>query len=85
MNIVRTIAVPEEILLTLRKSEDDFIIELKRTAAVKYYKEKKLSLGQCALLAEMSEENFIKCLSDEKISIFNYESNDELLEDIKNA
>lgn len=85
MNVVKQIAFPEEILLTLRKNEDDFIIDLKRSAAVKYYKEKKLSIGQCALLAEMSEESFIKYLSKEGVSIFNYESENELLEDIKNA
>jgi len=32
--------VPQKILLTLRESKDEFIRELKITAAVKYYKEK---------------------------------------------
>lgn len=85
MNVSRKIEFPEEILLTLRKSEDEFISEIKKTAAVKYYKEKKLSLGQCAVLAELCEEDFIKYLSYHKVSIFNYDSPDELFEDIRNA
>jgi len=85
MNINANVTVPQEILLTLRENEDEFILELKRTAAVRYFKEKKLSIGQCALLAEMSEENFIKYLSEQGISIFSFEDDDEILEDIKNA
>ncbi len=85
MNINASVTVPQEILLTLRENEDEFILELKRTAAVRYFKEKKLSIGQCALLAEMSEENFIKYLSEQGISIFSFEDDDEILEDIKNA
>lgn len=85
MNIHADILVPQEILLTLRESKDDFIKDLKKTAAVKYYKEKKLSIGQCALLADMNEEEFIKYLGENKISIFNFEDEDELLGDIKNA
>ncbi|MBE3592224.1 MAG: hypothetical protein PWQ34_1896 [Caldanaerobacter sp.] len=85
MKITGKIEIPAEILLSLKKSEDEFIIELKRTAAVRYYKEKKLSLGQCAALAEMSEEEFIKYLSSFDTSIFSFDNKEELLEDIKNA
>ncbi|NNG67188.1 UPF0175 family protein [Caldanaerobacter subterraneus] len=85
MKITGKIEIPAEILLSLKKSEDEFITELKRTAAVRYYKEKKLSLGQCALLAEMSEEEFIKYLSNFDAGIFFFDDKEELLEDIKNA
>ncbi|SHH79484.1 UPF0175 family protein [Clostridium grantii] len=85
MNVEANIMFPQEILLTLRESKDEFIKELKVTAAVKYYKDKRLSIGQCAILAEMSEEKFIKYLGEQGISIFNFENEEELLEDIKNA
>lgn len=85
MDINVYVKFPQEILLTLRESSDEFVIDMKRTVAVKYYREKKLSIGQCAELAEMSEEAFINYLSMHQISIFNFESEDELLEDIKNA
>ncbi len=79
------ITIPKEIMLSLRESSEDIVKDMKRTVAVKYYKENKLSLGQCAELAEMTKEDFIELLSSYKISIFNFENDEELLEDIKNA
>ena len=79
------ISLPEEILLSLRESSDNIVKDMKQTVAVKYYKERKLSLGQCSELAEMTKEDFIYLLSINKISIFNFEDDNELLEDIKNA
>ena len=85
MNIKKIIELPEEILLSLRTDEDEFIDEMKKTMAVKYYKNKKLSVGQGAELADMSEEDFIKLLGIEKVSIFRFDNRDELEEDVKNA
>lgn len=85
MDLNTNITLPEEIVLSLRKSDEDIVKDMKRTIAVKYYKDRKLSLGQCAELAEMSKEKFIKLLSSYEISIFNFENDEELLEDIKNA
>ena len=79
------INIPQEIVLSLRESSENIIKDMKRTVAVKYYKENKLSLGQCAELAELSKEEFIELLSSYKVSIFNFENDEELLEDIKNA
>ena len=79
------ITIPKEIMLSLRESSEDIVKDMKRTVAVKYYKENKLSLGQCAELAEMAKEDFIELLSSYKISIFNFDNDEELLEDIKNA
>ena len=78
------IEIPEEIIFSLRENEKDMVIEMKRISAVKYYIEKKLSLGQCSLLAEMSKEEFINYLSAQKISIFST-SREELMRDIENA
>ncbi|NYB72923.1 UPF0175 family protein [Sedimentibacter hydroxybenzoicus DSM 7310] len=85
MNYNTNISFPEEIVLSLRESSENIIKDMKRTVAVKYYKEKKLSLGQCSELAEMSKEDFIQLLASYKISIFNFTDDNELLEDIKNA
>jgi predicted HTH domain antitoxin len=79
------ITLPQEIVLSLREISENIVKDMKRSVAVKYYKENKLSLGQCAELAEMSKEDFIQLLSSYKISIFNFDNDEELLEDIKNA
>lgn len=85
MNTNTIVSLPQEILLTLRQSSEEVVLEMKRALAVKYYEEQKLSLGQCAELAEMNKEDFIKLLSNEHISIFRFESENEILEDMTNA
>ena len=86
MKIKKTIELPEEVLLSLRTDENEFIDEMKKTMAVKYYANKKLSIGQSAELADMSEEDFIKLIGKENISIFRFDNiEDELKEDVKNA
>ncbi|AEF18164.1 hypothetical protein Thexy_2156 [Thermoanaerobacterium xylanolyticum LX-11] len=85
MKFTEKIEIPEEILLSLGKSGEELIDEMKKTLAVRYYQEKKLSLGQCAGLAGVSEEDFIKYLSGFNISIFSYVGGEELAADIRNA
>ncbi len=86
MKIKRTIEFPEEILLSLRTDENEFIDEMKKTMAIKYFANKKLSIGQSAELADMSEEDFVKLLGKERISIFKFDNiEEELKEDVKNA
>jgi predicted HTH domain antitoxin len=58
---------------------------MKRWSALKLYTNKKLTIGQCAELAEMNEEEFIKYLGLNQISIFTFNDFEELKEDIKNA
>ena len=81
----REVEFPEEILVSLKTSEDELIKEMKLALAVKYFKEKKLSIGQAAELAEMPEEDFMRYLGEEEISIFRYDDFEELEEEIENA
>lgn len=85
MSVLVQVNIPQNILLSLRESMDGIGLEMKRALAVRYYSEEKLSLGQCTELAEMSKVEFIKYLSKYKVSIFNFDTEDELLEDIRNA
>jgi predicted HTH domain antitoxin len=79
------IQIPDEILLALRETEQEVIFGMKKIAALHFYMEKKLSLGQCSELAGLSEAEFIHFLSSYKKSIFQVDSKEELLEDLKNA
>jgi len=85
MAVATRINIPESILLSLREPVETVGLEMKRALALRYYTEKKLSLGQCSELAEMNEKSFINYLSKYGVSIFNFDSEDELLEDIRNA
>lgn len=82
---VVSINVPEEILLNLHENEDDFAIYMKCMLAVDLYKNRKVSLGYCADIADMTKEDFIKYLGQNNISIFSFEDEKEFLEESINA
>ena len=77
------VLVPEEILLSLRTEVNEFALTMKVMAALKLYENGKLSIGQAAALAEMDELDFIRFLSQNKISIFGSAS--DIAEDFANA
>lgn len=82
---VVSINVPEEILLNLHESENDFAEYMKCMLAIDLYRNKKVSLGYCAEIADMTKEEFIKYLGKNKISIFSFENEREFMEELANA
>lgn len=80
-----SINVPEEILLDLHESQNGFAEYMKRMLAVDLYEDKKVSLGYCASVAEMTKEDFIKYLGKRDISIFSFDNREEFLEELANA
>lgn len=82
---VVSINVPEEILLDLHEDKNDFTEYMKKMLAVDLYKNKKVSLGYCASVAEMSKEDFIQYLGMNGVSIFAFESENEFMEELANA
>ncbi len=74
------IEYPDEILVSLKESQDDFSKELKIAAAVKLYEIGKLSSGKAARLAGMDKVSFLKILGKYRVSISTPE---EFEEDMK--
>jgi predicted HTH domain antitoxin len=77
--------VPEEVFLDIHKDRDEFTDYVKKVVALDLYKDKKVSLGYCASVADMTKEEFIQFLSMNGISIFSFESEDEFMEELTNA
>lgn len=75
------IEVPHEVLLNLHKSPDEAAEDIRRQAAIRYYKKRSLSLGTAADLAGMSRFEFIDYLRFNDEPVFQY--TDEELEEIK--
>ena len=50
-----------------------------------YYQKLGVSLGYCAAIADMPKADFIRFLSENGVSIFDFENEAELSEDIANA
>jgi len=79
------ISYPDELPLALKQTKEETVKTIKMFSALKLYEVGKLSLGQCAELAEMGVEAFIKFLGENKTSVFKFENIEELEKDIKNA
>ena len=80
-----SINIPEEVLLDLHEDKDDFADYMKKMVALDLYKNKKVSLGYCANIAEMTKEEFVHYLSLQKISTFSFNSENEFMEELANA
>jgi len=52
------ISIPSEVLIALRETENQFTSNMKRYTALVLFQNRKLSVGQCAELANMTEEDF---------------------------
>jgi len=79
------IAIPSELLLVLRENEKEFALNMKKFTALNLFKNHKLSIGQCAALANMTKEDFIYFLGENKVSLFEYLNEDVLQEELQNA
>ena len=80
-----SISVPSEIFLVLRENEVQFVSNMKKFTALNLFQNNKLSIGQCAALADMTEEDFVYFLGENKVSIFEYLNESTLREELDNA
>ncbi len=76
-----TINVPEEILLDLHEDISGFADYMKKMLALDLYKNRKVSLGYCSSIAEMTKEEFIQFLGMKGVSIFSFASDNEFMEE----
>lgn len=71
-----SIAIPEDLLNTLRIDNQQLCKEMRFEIAKKYYIQHNLSLGKAALLAGMNRIHFFEQLMKEDIVIFDYDDKD---------
>lgn len=57
----------------------------RQAVALGYYAQNGVSIGYCAQIAEMTEEEFIKYLGENHISVFRFDDKEEFLEEMENA
>ncbi len=78
-------SIPNEVLFDTRMSRNEALAFAKRAVALCYYTQNKVSLGYCAQIADMSKEAFIRYLGENGVSIFQYDDEQEFIEEINNA
>ncbi|PIP05886.1 MAG: hypothetical protein CO171_06810 [Syntrophobacterales bacterium CG_4_9_14_3_um_filter_49_8] len=65
-----------DILASLKIGTWVLEMDLRRSLAVRYYKNKRLSLGKSAKLAETNRLDFMDCLATEGAVVFDYNESD---------
>ncbi|MBR2186746.1 MAG: UPF0175 family protein [Lachnospiraceae bacterium] len=80
-----TFTIPDEILFDTQMSDSEALDFAKKAVALHYYTKKGVSLGYCAQIAGMTKGRFIRVLAKNGVSVFRYDTDSELSEDVKNA
>ena len=79
-----TFSIPDEILVALKASPEDFASRIRLAAAVKLYEIGQLSSGAAARLAGVPRPYFLSHLADYGVNTFDLDE-DELIHDRENA
>ena len=61
--------LPETVFSSLRVSPLEYLDEMRRAAAVKWYEMRRISQGKAAELCGVSRAEFIRILSDYRVSV----------------
>ena len=77
--------VSKKVLNKVEMDEAAFVQYAKRMVALDLYKNKDISLGYCAEVAEMTKEAFVLFLGENRVSVFKFEDAEEFLEEARNA
>lgn len=80
-----SIKIPDAVLYDTHMNQEEATAFVQRVVALGYYTKNKVSIGYCAQIAGMTEEDFIKYLGTNNVSIFHFDSEDEFVEELKNA
>ncbi|MBT9440044.1 MAG: UPF0175 family protein [Deltaproteobacteria bacterium] len=86
-NIHAVIDLPEELYLSLSASgltKEKIAGESRKLLALKYFKEKVLSLGRASELSGLSKWDFIEYLSDNGVPVVDYDQ-DEMKREFETA
>ena len=84
MNTKIVLEIPDEVLISMKETSNEFARHLCMAAAVKLYQMGKLSSGRAAQLAGIPRVAFLHSLSEYGVPIIDL-THDELIQDLANA
>ena len=79
------VKIPDAVLHDTHMTENQSEQLAKKIVAMHYYRHLHISLGYCAQIAKLSEEDFIKYLGENHISISNFDDKKQFQEKRNNA
>lgn len=79
------INIPEEVLYDTRMNKEQAQDYIRKLVAQEFYTHNGVSIGYCAQIAGMTEEDFCKYLGSRNISIFKFSGEEDFQEELNNA
>ncbi len=79
------INIPDEVLFDTKMTREEAGAFVRHAAALAYYTQSGVSIGYCSQIADMTEEDFIKFLGKNHVSVFHYDDKEEFLKELENA
>ena len=79
------IDIPNEVLYDTKMNREEANRFARCAVALGYYTQSGVSIGYCAQIAGLTEEEFIKYLGKNQVSIFHFDNREEFLEELNNA
>ena len=80
-----SVNIPNEVLYDMHMSVAEASAFARQMVALGYYTRNSVSIGYCAMIAGMSEADFIAFLGEHNVGIFDHMTEEELERDIANA
>lgn len=77
--------IPDEVVYDTRMDMEETNRFVRQAAALAYYTQRGVSIGYCSSIAGMTEEDFIKYLGRNHISVFHFDNEEEFAEELENA
>ncbi len=80
-----SVNIPDAVLYDTKMTPESAEAFAKRSVAISYYTKNGVSLGYCAEIAGLTKTEFIKYLSENGISIYSFDDDNEFIEEADNA
>ena len=77
------IDIPNEVLYDTKMNREEANRFARCAVALGYYTQSGVSIGYCAQIAGLTEEEFIQYLGKNQVSIFHFDNREEFLEELK--
>jgi len=85
MEQVINVTYPKQLAFSLKMQDNEFVQEMQKLAIIKLYELGKVSSSIAAKILNLTRVDFIELINKYQVSFFSYVSEDELLNDFKNA
>ncbi len=80
-----TVAYPESLANSLKLEDQEFEREIKMLSLLKLYELGKISSGTASKILDIPRVDFLEKLGEYKVSVFGFQDEEDLKQDLKNA